>query len=121
MKIYTWIRPDPEGKPTMRVEPHYESRDTPTIQNYGLALVKALEGGDGSPSEEDKLLEENQKLKAALQQVMGLDFRSCPSVDTRRVAQNEYIIRGPWKEIGFLLDCYGACRKVQEATRHGKH
>lgn len=124
MKITTWIRPDPEGKPTMRVEPHYENRDTPAIQNYGRALVKALEGGDGSPSEEDKLREENQKLKAALQQVLGLDFRRCMSVTAERVeriATAEYVIRGPWKGIGFLLDCYGACRKVQEATINAKH
>lgn len=48
MKITVWIRPDrddPTGRGiSYRVDPHYESRDTPAIQHHGRKLLAALEG-----------------------------------------------------------------------------
>ena len=48
MKITVWIRPDVEGKATMRVDAKYEDRDTPRIQKYGRDLMNALEGCGGN-------------------------------------------------------------------------
>lgn len=44
MKITVWIRLNDKGKPTLRLDTKYESKDTPPIQRYGRKLANAIEG-----------------------------------------------------------------------------
>lgn len=58
MKITVWIRPDrddPTGRGiSYRVDPQYESRDTPAIQHFGRELLTALKGCGQSASPNEK-------------------------------------------------------------------
>ena len=45
MKIIVYIRADESGRNiTLRVDPQYESYDTPALQRYGRKLAGAIEG-----------------------------------------------------------------------------
>ena len=45
MKIIVYIRADEAGRNiTLRVDPQYESYDTPALQRYGRKLMDAIEG-----------------------------------------------------------------------------
>lgn len=45
MKITIWIRSEGECNVSLRHDTKVESRDTPTVSNYGRALIRAIENG----------------------------------------------------------------------------
>lgn len=54
MKITVWLRREANTrKRTLRTDYRFESNDDPTLQRFGLSLIKAIESG-GTVDDEQK-------------------------------------------------------------------